>query len=151
MGGLTPKAAIFILGSGITDGTAADEARFAIGFCTGATNEGYIGWQEQHNVGTSVTDTTQSNVLSIGILDPGAGTTAGDADFDSFITNGVRINWQDAPDAAYLMTVILFGGTDLSAHANVLSARSCVLYERNPYGCCRQHACSGAGFRRSCA
>jgi hypothetical protein len=36
------------------------------------------------------------------------------ATFDSFITDGIRINWTGAPNAAYLLTVILIGGADVS-------------------------------------
>jgi len=37
----------------------------------------------------------------------------------SFITNGVRINWSNAPSAARLLTVVLLGGASLSSDAHV--------------------------------
>jgi hypothetical protein len=36
------------------------------------------------------------------------------ATFSAWITDGIRINWTDAPASAYLVTCVLFGGIDLS-------------------------------------
>jgi len=51
---------------------------------------------------------------------PGDQSNNGTAEFSSWIANGIRINWTDEPSAAYLLTVILFAGTDLSAAAGDL-------------------------------
>lgn len=116
LSGLTPKAALFIVSGGITDGTAADEARLSFGAATGSSNRWALCGFDEHNVATSNTIDAQSTVHCVFVRDPGV--TIASADFDSFITNGVRIEWDVAPPSAYLLTVVLFAGTDLSAHAN---------------------------------
>ncbi len=118
LGGLTPKAAWFMMSSAITDGTAASDAHVCVGAATGATNEWAVTANDEDGQSTtdSVNETYGSRCIAINVT--GTGNLDGDADFDSFITDGIRINWQDAPAAAYLLTVILFAGTDLSAHAN---------------------------------
>jgi len=117
LGGLTPKAALFILTRATTDGTAADNLGLCIGAATGATNRWAVCATGQDAQGTTVTDGAGKNRCVI-MLDPALGTLEFEADFDSFITNGVRINITDAPPSAYLLTVVLFAGTDLTAFAS---------------------------------
>jgi hypothetical protein len=119
MGGLTPKAVILIATRCVTDGTAVDGSGFYIGASDG-TNEWTNGYEEQHAQATMNTywnqDTTANRILTI--YDGAAGgSVEATIDFDSFIADGVRINLTDAPASAFLLTAILFGGTDLSVHA----------------------------------
>jgi hypothetical protein len=119
MGGLTPKAVILIATRCVTDGTAADGSGFYMGASDG-TNEWTNGYEEQHAQATMNTywnqDTTANRILTI--YDGAAGgSVEATIDFDSFIADGVRINLTDAPASAFLLTAILFGGTDLSVHA----------------------------------
>jgi len=116
MGGLTPKAAMFILSGGITDGAAADGLHGCIGFTTGASNSMYLAFQSDHAVTT--TDTVHDVANDECVITILVGAEEARGAFSAFISDGVRINWETAPASAHLMTVVLFGGTDLSAHAN---------------------------------
>lgn len=117
LGGLTPKAALFIGTCCATDATPADHAVWSFG-AADDVREWVNAATDEHNVADTDTDSGQNLSNCVWFRNPGEQTTDGIAAFDSFITNGVRINWTDAPAAAYLLTVILFAGTDLSVHAN---------------------------------
>lgn len=119
LGGLTPKAVLLIATRGTTDGTAVDGASFYMGVSDG-TNEWTQGYEEQHAVASMNSfwnqDTTANRILTI--YDGAAGgSVESTANFDSFIADGVRIDWTDAPGSAWLITAILFAGTDLTVNA----------------------------------
>ena len=120
LGGLTPKAALFIVNKATADGSAADHAVLAIGACTGAANRWSSGGFQEHGQDTTDAGDASSDDYCIFISNMAGGADAL-ADFSAWITNGVRINWSDAPGAAYLLTVVLFAGSDLSAKAGVIS------------------------------
>jgi len=121
LGGLTPVAAIIEVTRAITDGVQADHYGFSIGAATGASNE----WCASFSVedGTAAADTAQitSSSKCIVLLVPGDTTVDGEAEFSAWITNGIRINWTNAPGAAFLIKVKFIAGTDVSAHANNIS------------------------------
>jgi len=117
LGGLTPKAVIFIGTRGVTDGTAANHAGMSFGAATGSTNEWCIYSNSENGQGTS---DTHSEVVGDGCILYTAPGTANDvlkADFTEFIADGCTINVSNA-NAAFLITAIFFAGSDLSAHAN---------------------------------
>lgn len=119
LGGLTPKAALFFITRATSDGAAAAHANFGIGAATGAANEWAIATTDEDGQGTTDTGARVRDDACILIVDPGnEGSVDGQAEFSSFIANGVRVNWTNAPAAAYLVTAVLFAGTDLSAHAD---------------------------------
>ncbi len=118
-GGGTPKACIVMYNEATADGTAIDNARMGIGFATGSSNRGCAAWNMEH--GQTTTD--NSGVLNtdavIQTYELGKTSTIdAEADFVAFVADGIRINWSNAPTAASLITVILFGGSDLSAFAS---------------------------------
>ena len=119
LGGLTPKAVLLIATRCVTDATAADGAGFYTGAADG-TNEWAQGYEEQHAQASMNSaeeqDTTANRILTI-YDGTAADVVEGTANFDSFITDGVRIDWTDAPASAFLITAIFFAGTDLSVHA----------------------------------
>jgi hypothetical protein len=119
LGGLTPKAALFILGGSVTGGTAANTAMFGVGAATSATERWAWSVVSEHGQATSdVAASTSNTTRCLVILDgTGAQTNDGVADFDSFSANSVTVNWSNAPTSAYLITVVLFAGADLSAYA----------------------------------
>lgn len=118
LGGLPPKAALFIVSNAVTDGTAADGSVLSYGAATSVIARWAISVTSKHGVTTTLTNTLGLTTGCVYVIDPADGTTVdGQADFVSFIANGVRINWSNAPAAAYLMTVVLFAGTDLTAQA----------------------------------
>ncbi len=117
LGGLTPKAVYLVATRATADGTAADGAGFYQGFTDG-TNHVNQSYEDEHGQATSdvqsVTVTASPPVLIIwdGTADSGLD---GYAMFDSFISDGIRIDWDDAPSAGWLITAVFFAGTDLEA------------------------------------
>jgi hypothetical protein len=118
LGGLTPKAVLLIATRGVTDGTAVDGAGWYMGASDG-TNEWTQGYEEQHAQATMNSeyeqDTTANRILTI-YDGTAADVVDATANFDSFISNGVRIDWTNAPASAFLVTAIFFAGTDLTAN-----------------------------------
>jgi hypothetical protein len=117
LGGLTPKAAIILASYAVTDGTAAANSLLSVGACTGASNEWSVVGNAKDGQATTDTHYEQLTTRVVNVNSPGTHTSLMEAEFSAWITNGIRINITNA-DAAYLLTVILFAGTDLSAHAN---------------------------------
>jgi hypothetical protein len=117
------KAAILIVTNATADGVRADGASMSIAFVDAAgstflmTNNSADG-STTTNCGrrTSITDCICMLDTTVGVLTPPA-TPAVDAraQWNSFIQNGIRINWSDFPTAAVLVTCIFFAGTDVSA------------------------------------
>ena len=108
----TPKAAMFIVTKGVTDNTAAAGAMMAVGFTDGTRDKCGTVHAKDANA-TSVTEATFSTAHCIFLIDD-TGTLA-TATFDSWITDGVRIDWADAPPSAYLVTVVCFWGSGICA------------------------------------
>ena len=121
LGGLTPKAVWFIVTQATADGTATDHAVLGIGAATGASNRWSCGVFSEHGLATTDTGRRIVSDECVVKLNTGDANIDGEADFDSFISNGVRIDWTNAPASAHLLTVILFAGTDLSAQAGTFT------------------------------
>jgi hypothetical protein len=117
LGGLTPKAALLILMGATTDGTAASDLQFSYGAATGSSNRWCIFGNDEDGQATSDTACGSMTDAVCYATTPGTTTETAKADFSSWITNGIRINWSNAPASAYLLTVVFFAGTDLSAYA----------------------------------
>ena len=114
----TPKAALFICSVATSNGSAASDFSLSIGAATGASNEWCLSINNEDGQSDTDTAATTDSDKCVRINTAGTPTVDGEAEFTAFITDGVRINWTNAPSAAWLLTVVLFGGTDLSAHAN---------------------------------
>jgi hypothetical protein len=119
LGGLVPKAAIFICSVGVTDGTPAADFNLSYGAVDG-TRQWCTSSNTADSLGSTDTYSTTDTDKCIRINTAGTPTIDGDAEFTSFITNGVRINWLNAPSSAWLVTVILFTGEGITAHANAV-------------------------------
>jgi hypothetical protein len=117
----TPKAALFIVTSATTNNTLADHAIWSHG-ATDGTSQWVVGGRSQDNVETSSTIRRGASDAVIMTLNSGDTNVDGEAAFDSWITNGVRINWNNALNSSYLVTVVLFGGNDLDAKAGNFTA-----------------------------
>jgi len=126
LGGLTPKAAWFIITEATSDGVAVNHAVLGVGAAT-ATDERWAVCGSSENA-VATTDTYRRGVTDecVLIIDPSNGAVDGEADFVSFIANGVRINWGNAPGAAYLLTAILFAGTDVNGYAGTFKPHATV-------------------------
>ncbi len=117
-GGGTPKAALFFTTAVLSDGQA-DNCRFAIGAATGAFNEWVMAAWIADAVSTTDCQSFYQNDACV-LIPLDATTIDMEANFDSFITDGVRIDITNAGIAG-LLTVVLFGGADLQAHANLVN------------------------------
>jgi len=123
LGGLTPTAALLICTNATADGTAADHARMSIGAVVSATERWAISSNDDHGVATalSVRRMTEDEVVMM-VASGGGGTVEFEADFDSWVTNGMVIDWGSTnPSSGYLLTVIFFAGSDVVAHADTVS------------------------------
>jgi len=108
--GTTPVAALFYL----TRGTGATEVELQL--CMGATdgsNSRCSLISSEDNVEPSNTWSKALNDSVLMTVDPNTGTMERYATFSSFGTDSVTISWS-ASGSAYLMTVILFWGTDIN-------------------------------------
>ena len=113
----TPKAAMFILTSAVTDGTEAAHAYLSVG-ATDGTRQWCIHTNAEDAQTTTDHAVDHTNSACVEFTNVGdSATIDGSASFSAWITDGVRINWDNAPGTAYLLTVVLFGGSDLSAYA----------------------------------
>lgn len=109
----TPKAAIFIVTSAITDATVAADAMFSIGWTDGTRESAACYLSDDDGVNTYAQNAHYNNRV-ISFHGPGSQTETTGFGFDSWITDGVRIVVDEQADAAYLCTVILIGGSDVS-------------------------------------
>jgi len=120
-----PKAAIFILSKGYTDGTEEAGASFGMGLTDGTRQYLAMGGSE---TGRSTTDTYRkmSNTTCAGYMKETDGTIILAGAFSSWPTDGVEILWSTidgyVAGAISQMTVVLFGGTDLSARAGTFTS-----------------------------
>jgi len=113
----TPVAAMFVLARATTEDTNADSSGLSVGFTDGTLMR-VMALSDNDAAATMETDKAYQTTDVILMLDPSAGTLEGSAHFDSWITDGVRIDWDDAVPSAYLLVVYLFGGTDVTAYVN---------------------------------
>lgn len=111
---LTPGAAFFVATYATSDGVAANNAVLGLGAATSSAQWAVCA-RSENGVGTSDASRRWTDDECIQIQNPTDGSIDGEANFVSWITNGVRINWGNAPAAGYLITVLFFAGTDLSA------------------------------------
>ena len=109
----TVKAAMFVWTAAASADDHAPEIAYSIGFFDG-TRSRCSGYVVDNAVTTTDTDRNQSDI-SCGLLQtPGTGVFDGVFSGVSFITDGVRINVDNAPASAYLCAVTLFGGSDIA-------------------------------------
>jgi len=110
----TPKAAVFFLSNGQSDGTVADDSKLSIGFTDG-TNHRVISAQDEDGVTTTANDRIAATDEVLQLLDT-AGVILIEANFDSWITDGVRLNvGAESTAVTRRLTVWFFGGGDLTA------------------------------------
>jgi hypothetical protein len=113
---------MFIVTSATTDGTLADHAKFSIG-ATDGTRQRACGTRSEHGVANTNVDRKHSNNRVIVLPDNTAPGADYEASFNSWITDGIRVTNDTQTTNAELVTCILFGGTDLSAHVSGFRSR----------------------------
>lgn len=119
----TPKAAIFITSynPAAARGDYA-QAHFSFGFTDG-TNQYVATMLDLDGLGTTDAHRRQATDEVIMFLDDNTpANVEQEANFVQWITDGVRINWATSnPPSDRAVTVILLGGTDLSAKVNTVT------------------------------
>lgn len=123
LGNRVPAAALFFVTRATTDGDFSDHAIFGMGAATDTSEQ--WAWCIKDEDGQNPTDLDRRGATDecVMILDT-AGNVDGEANFSAFIAGGVRINWGNTPAAAYLLTVVLFVGSSLSAKADVFTTNA---------------------------
>lgn len=115
----TPKAAYFITSLATSDGVAIADASGSLGATDGTRQWSASFWSDDARgigtVGAGIAATDEVIQLCT------SGGSFIEANFDSWITDGVRINVGQTNGAAVLVTVILFGGSSLQAYANTIT------------------------------
>lgn len=121
----TPKGAAVFITNGTVNGTVVSHAILGIGFTDG-TRSVSGGWHSKDAVTTTVTGRIATTSRLMTVLDQDAATLV-QASFDSWVTDGIRINVTTAPASAYLVTVLLIGGTGVSnVYVNSVSTPSTI-------------------------
>ena len=106
----TPIGALFVIGMGLQDAVAADNLTISFGMTDG-TNHGCVSIFSDHSAITANTTRRCASDEIFMVMDDGAGTVDAEANFDSFITDGVRINVTVVGSpTARLLTVYLVSG-----------------------------------------
>ena len=108
----TCKGVLLIVTNSLVNGAPVDHAIFGMGASDGTNHRSFC-VSSGHGVSRTNEKRRRSNTRVLTLLRNNGGVD-GTALFTSFITDGVRINWSNAPATAVLVTAILFGGTDLN-------------------------------------
>lgn len=115
----TPKAVLFIFPTAPTDATANNNAIFGFGAADG-TRQWSISTSSRNSSANTVDWKRGMTDKCIHLITVTGG-VVGEAHFDSWITDGVRINWTTAFSIAALVTVVLIGGSDLTARVDTIN------------------------------
>lgn len=121
----TPKAAIFI----VTKADLGDEGPTSLGV---GASMGFGATDGTRQFGASVLSYDSSSSTNCKRMGSSSAciyltdTSSVDAiaAFSTWVTDGVRINWSNAPADDWLLTVILLGGADLNAYVNNFNTNS---------------------------
>jgi hypothetical protein len=112
----TPKVAIVQFNRAVSSTSAwIENQAYGIGFTDG-TNSKCVAVVSEDNSASADTAMLSSSDAIITTLVPSGTVNAIDckATFNSWLTNGMRISWSDAPAAQFYMTVLFLGGSDIT-------------------------------------
>jgi hypothetical protein len=121
--GVAPKAAIIICTSATAADTNTNHIQFSYGFTDG-TNQRCITVRSKDANNSMLADYRGASDEVIMLLNTGNNNVNGEANIVSFGTNTVTINWANPPGSAFLVTVIMIGGSDFSATVGELPGAS---------------------------
>jgi len=114
-----PPSAVWTIGvRAITNNAALNNAGGYYGASDG-TRQWVVAGSSENNVNPQNSYRRGATDELIMWLDPNTGAVDGEANFNSFIPNGIRITWGNVPASAYLMTFIFWAGDDVSTYANI--------------------------------
>lgn len=126
--GVTPKGAWIIWARTTTDTNTAG-ASWGMGFVGSDGSQRSIAFRMQDNVAAgSVVRSIQQNDRAIDIINPNSTVSEGVASFDSFVPQGIRLNWTTAPAAGYVIKVVLFAGSSVTSTARPIEYRDAMRY-----------------------
>jgi hypothetical protein len=116
----TPKAAIFILNGATANDTVTAHVRSCVGFTDGTRNYVHSGVSEDAQAFTDCGHRLDSAVI---VSSPVSGISVDlQFSFNSWITDGVRLDIDNASPSAFFATCILIGGADVTnAHCNLVN------------------------------
>lgn len=97
----------------LTDGTEIVHYSESEGMCDSAGNMFSFWSKGEDAVATSDCDRRQDTTAVLRMYDPVAETLIAEAHHDSYITDGIRIDYDTVPLGAYQIRVLLLGGPDL--------------------------------------
>jgi len=111
----TPKGYLAFATFGVSNGSVVPHAMLAIGAGDGTRQWACHGITEH---GQILSDSYRWGTRDASIIIPDLdGLVEGKANFVSFIPDGIQFNWGQAPTSAVLVTIVLFGGDNLSVYA----------------------------------
>ena len=115
-------AAIFVLTAAITDNTIADDALTSVGFADGTEQRMVLVWSNDGGTTTA----GRREMRADRVIESYDGGITGTALFYDWQSNGLRIDISDAFPAAYLLTVMLMGGSDFQAKVGTVTSNAAV-------------------------
>ncbi len=118
LGGDTPVGVLLVVSGATVDDTAASHGRISIGAATGTSELWSMATMLEDNKSTSDSNRSYQSTMCITMILPD-GSLDGEADLDSFISNGARIDWQTAVGTAYKGMAIFFHGDGVECHAGI--------------------------------
>lgn len=110
----TPKAALFIVTARASSAGSTAPKNLAVGFTDGTNHRGIGALSRDAQANSDTRSQAYDNTVLRFLLADGSDNDA-ILTFNSWITDGIRLNLSRAFDAACRIQVILFGGADLSA------------------------------------
>ena len=113
----TPKAAMFFVSRAEADGTPIADAVAGYG-ATDGTRQWSWSCFSDHGQASTDSRRVQGDTRCVQIITDV--TIVRHAAFDSWITDGVRINWGSVATTQLELVVVLFGGADLSVRADTI-------------------------------
>ncbi len=113
----TPKGSLFYLSFATAAGTVTDHAMLLAGMTDGTTSLA-LAVMSQDATAASVTRRARDGDAVILVINPTTQAIVARAEFDSFITDGIRILWTDLPESGFLVTAALLGGADLACNVH---------------------------------
>lgn len=123
VGNKTPKAALF-WGSGadaLNDGDYSHE-KFFIGACD-ASNEWSTSHRNENNVATTDTKQTHQTDKCVAFINDTASNIEAEANLDSFINNGVRLNFTTVGQG-HAIQGLVFAGDDVQANCGTVAGQN---------------------------
>lgn len=111
----TCKGVVFIMGGAETNGTVRNTKHHGIGWVdTAGVEKVGIAGNAQDAVGTTQTTKSWSDTYCIAVHNNNGTAIDGQYNWDSYITDGVRITTSNPSARAFLCTAILFYGSDVT-------------------------------------